>query len=144
MNWLKLIELPLQEFALAHYCEALRLKGIRSRSQIANCLRQDFPNGGLSEYLRKLGPHSINEIGLFFFYLGAERVGYKSKAKIHEAYSIRFNDFVTFGKIGTRKRYYYILNTSFLPIIRQMETTKESDEWRNYLDMCVGREQMAA
>jgi len=145
MNWIRIIELPLREFALAHYREALRLSGVKSRAEVAKCLREDFPDGGLSDYLKKLNAHSLGEIGLFFFYIGSLRAGkIKSLRQIHETYNLNFADVAYYGKLTTRDRYYYILKKSFNPIVEQMQTKSVSDEWRVYLDLCMGREQMAA
>ena len=149
MNWLNLIELPLQEFALAHYREALRLSGIKGRSEVGKLLREDFPNGGLSDQLKYLGNLPLNEIGLFFFYLGCRRVHevksdqYCFSSQIHKAYAERFHINAPANGMISRRRYYRLIEKTFGPLIRDMQTDKESTEWRTYLDMCVGKEMVA-
>lgn len=151
MNWLKLIELPLQEFALAHYREALRLFDVRDRTEVGKLIRQDFPNGGLSHCLRELSGLPLSEIGLYFFYIGSLRMhtvnnkDHRCKLKIYTSYSRRFNTSAAeFGLVSERK-FYRLLANHFDPLAERMKAdNKQSTEWRVYLDMCMGKEQMAA
>lgn len=148
MNFLNLVELPIREYALQHYKEALRLSGITSRAEVAAMLRQDFPDGGLAEYLRVLSPsHTYSEIGLFFFYLAASRAGgdtYRSLGQIYTVYSQNFSNSAFENNLSPKHRFYYIIRNSFGPIKAKMTTDAQSDEWRVYLDICMGKENMAA
>lgn len=135
---------------MAHYREALRLSGVKGRGEVATLIKKDFPNGGLSDCLKELSGLPLNEIGLFFFYLGCLRVAdedtsqFRYLSQIHTRYSERFHINAPLTGIISRRRYYRLIETKFAPLSERMKTTKESSEWRVYLDMCMGKEQMAA